>query len=59
MAQLVYSTLNSGYASNQAYLGTVKVCIGCKTQKPKQLFRIVDGEELCADCQNELKEELQ
>ena len=58
MAQLVYSTINSGYSSTQAYLGTVKVCLFCKTQKPKGLFRFVDGDEMCRDCQDELTEEL-
>jgi hypothetical protein len=58
MSQLVYSTINSGYSSTQAYLGTVKVCLFCKTQKPKNLFRMVDGEEMCQDCQVELNEEL-
>ena len=58
MSQLVYSTMSSGYSSTQAYLGTVKVCLFCKTQKPKGLFKVIDGEEMCHDCQVELKEEL-
>jgi hypothetical protein len=56
MSQLVYSTINSGYSSTQAYLGTVKVCLSCKTQKPKGLFKMLDGEELCKECYNEVKE---
>ena len=59
MSQLVYSTINSSYSSTQAYLGTVKVCLFCKTQKPKGLFKVIDGEEMCLDCQNELREEMQ
>ena len=58
MAQLVYSTMSSGYSSTQAYLGTVKVCLFCKTQKPKGLFKVIDGEEMCQQCQTELNEEL-
>jgi hypothetical protein len=57
MSQLVYSTMSSGYSSTQAYLGTVKVCLFCKTQKPKGLFKVIDGEEMCQQCQTELNEE--
>lgn len=57
MAQLVFSTINSGYASTQAYLGSVRVCVGCKTQKPKETFKVFEGQELCADCREELQEE--
>jgi len=56
MSQLVYSTINSSYSSTQAYLGTVKVCLSCKGQKPKGLFRMIDGEELCQDCYKEYKQ---
>jgi recombinational DNA repair protein (RecF pathway) len=57
MAQLVFSTINSGYASTQAYLAHVRVCVGCKTQKPKETFKMFEGQELCADCREELQEE--
>jgi hypothetical protein len=57
MAQLVYSTLNSGYSSTQAYLGSVLTCPSCKGQKPKALFKVVDGESICKDCQDELEQE--
>jgi hypothetical protein len=57
MAQLVYSTINSGYSSTQAWLGTVLTCPSCKGQKPKLLFKVVDGESICKDCQDELIEE--
>jgi hypothetical protein len=54
MAQLVFSTINSGYSSTQAYLGSVALCPSCKGQKPKALFKVVDGESICKDCQDEL-----
>ena len=57
MAQLVYSTINSGYSSTQAYLASVRVCVGCKTQKPKESFMMFEGQELCADSRDELQEE--
>lgn len=57
MAQLVFSTINSGYSSTQAYLGSVRVCTGCKTQKPKETFKMFERQELCADCREELQEE--
>lgn len=56
MALLMYSSLNSGYSSTQAYLGSVRVCPMCKTQKPKELFKMVGGEQICGDCQDDLKQ---
>lgn len=56
MAQLVYSTMNSGYSSTQAYLASVRVCVGCKTQKARESFMMFDGQELCADCREDLQE---
>jgi uncharacterized paraquat-inducible protein A len=56
MAQLVFSTINSGYSSTQAYLGTVRVCTCCKTQKPKDTFKMFEKQELCADCREDLQE---
>jgi hypothetical protein len=53
MAQLVYSTINSGYSSTQAWLGSVLTCPSCKGQKPKELFKVVDGESICKDCQED------
>jgi hypothetical protein len=29
----------------------------CKGQKPKETFKIVDGESICKDCQDELEQE--
>jgi formylmethanofuran dehydrogenase subunit E len=57
MSQLVYSTMSSRYSSTQAYLGTVAVCPECGGQKNKNLFKMVDGQQLCKDCQ-EGQEEL-
>lgn len=54
MALMMYSSLSSRYSSTQAYLGSVKMCCSCKGQQPKQLFKIVDGEEICHECQEEL-----
>lgn len=39
--------------SNQEWLATVAVCPCCKSQKPKAEFKVVDGEEMCAKCQQE------
>jgi len=57
MSVLVFSSMSSGYSSTQAYLGTVRVCACCKTQKPKDTFKIFEGQELCADCREDLQEE--
>ena len=53
MAQLVFSTMNSGYSSTQAWLGTVSTCPCCNGQKPKLLFKVVEGESICKDCQED------
>jgi hypothetical protein len=45
--------------SNQAYLGSVRLCPMCNGQKPKDTFRVVDGESICEECQIELKIEQQ
>ena len=57
MSQLVFSTMNSGYSSTQAYLATVQYCPSCKSQRPKESFKMIDGESICKDCQDELIEE--
>ena len=54
MALLMYSSLSTKPASTQAYLGSVALCPMCKGQKPKALFKVVDGESICKDCQDEL-----
>lgn len=43
--------------TTQSYLGTVKLCEMCKSQRPKEQFRMVDGIEMCGDCALEEEEE--
>ena len=57
MALLMYSSLGTKPTSTQAYLGSVALCPYCKGQKPKALFRVIDGESICKDCQDELEQE--
>jgi formylmethanofuran dehydrogenase subunit E len=57
MALFMYSSINSKHYSTQAYLGSVSLCPMCKGQKPKETFKIVDGESICKDCQDELEQE--
>jgi len=55
MALLMYSSLGTNHGSTQAYLGSVKSCPGCKGQKPKHTFMVVDGEAICEDCRLEIE----
>ena len=55
MALLMFSSLNTGYSSTQAYLGSVLMCPKCKGQRPKQLFKFVDGQLICGECQEDLE----
>jgi hypothetical protein len=53
----MYSSLGTSPSSTQAFLGTVAICPCCKSQRPKETFRMVDGESICKRCQDELEEE--
>ena len=60
MALFMYSSQSPRQTSTQAYLGTVRVCPCCESQRPKDTFRVVNNESICKDCQDELEtEELQ
>jgi formylmethanofuran dehydrogenase subunit E len=43
-------------STKQQWLSTVKVCQSCLSQKPKDTFRVVDGEELCKECYKDLQD---
>jgi len=45
-------------STTQAYLGSVKTCPHCGGQKPKGEFKMVNGESVCVECQEEIKEEM-
>lgn len=57
MALLMYSSLSSNTTSTQAYLGSVSLCPGCKGQKPKDLFKIIDNVAYCKDCQDDMADD--
>jgi uncharacterized protein (DUF983 family) len=57
MGLFMYSSQSSRQTSTQAYLGTVRVCPSCKSQRPKDTFKVVDGESICKQCQDELETE--
>lgn len=44
--------------TTQAYLGSVMVCPECRGQKDKGGFRVLLGKAVCADCYEELTEEI-
>lgn len=49
-------TMKQG-TSKQAYLGSKATCSSCGESKEKSLFKMVDGKEMCKDCQTDVKEE--
>ena len=57
MGLFMYSSVHAKHNSTQAYLGTVRVCPSCKSQRPKDSFKVVDGESICKPCQDELEAE--
>lgn len=57
MGLFMYSSQSSRQTSTQAYLGSVALCPMCKGQKPKDTFKIVDGQSICKDCQDEMETE--
>lgn len=59
MALLMYSAIHGTHASTQAYLGSVKSCVCCKGQKPKEGFRMHAGREICEDCLEDALYELE
>lgn len=52
--QLSY-TMKQG-TSKQEWLAQVQTCPCCKGQKPKAEFKRVDGQDICAECQEEKAE---
>ena len=48
----MFYTTKQGH-SNQEWLGTVAKCECCKSQRPKDKFKVVNGEEMCHECQKE------
>ncbi len=48
----MFYTTKQGY-SNQEWLGTVALCECCNSQRPKDKFKVVNGEEMCSRCQQE------
>lgn len=49
-------TMKQG-TSKQAYLGSKAKCSSCGESKDKNLFKMVNGKEMCKDCQVQVKEE--
>lgn len=48
MATFFYQS--NANSTKQAWLGSVLLCNSCNSQKPKQQFRMYDGESVCAEC---------
>jgi hypothetical protein len=55
MGLFMYSAQSSRPSSTQAYLGSVALCPLCRGQKPKDTFKIVEGQSICKDCQDDLQ----
>ena len=48
---MIYTTKQGN--SKQEWLGSVQLCQCCKSQQPKDEFKMINGEELCNKCQKE------
>lgn len=48
---LIY-TVKQG-TSKQSWLGSVDMCPCCESQQPKSEFKHINGEDVCAKCQQE------
>ena len=57
MGLFIYGSIHTKHNSTQEYLGSVRMCPSCNGQKPKETFRMVDGQSICQDCQDELQQE--
>ena len=57
MALFMFGSQGTSPSSTQAYLGSVALCPYCKGQKRKDLFKKVDGVDICKDCQDDLDRE--
>ena len=53
MGLFMYQSQHGFMNSTQAYLGSVRLCPSCCGQKPKDGFRMHDGQEICKDCRDE------
>lgn len=49
--QMFYTTIQGD--SKQEWLGSVSLCPCCNSQQPKDGFKMINGEEICARCQKE------
>lgn len=57
MALFMFGSQGTNPSSTQGYLGTVALCPSCKGQRQKDLFKKVDGVDICKNCQDDLDQE--
>lgn len=52
MTTFFYTTKVGG--SKQSWLGNVLLCPHCNSQQPKDGFKLINSEQICQSCQEEL-----
>lgn len=59
MSESAFGFVMKQGTSKQAYLGSRMQCPVCKKPGQKNLFKVVNGKEMCKDCQDDLKENVE
>lgn len=57
LKEAVFAPVMKQGTSKQAYLGSRMKCQNCGKPADKALFKVVDGKEMCKDCQDDMKED--
>lgn len=55
--EAVFSPVMKQGTSKQSYLGSRMMCPTCNKPAPKDSFKMVDGKQMCKDCQDDMKNE--
>lgn len=57
LKEAVFAPVMKQGTSKQAYLGSRMKCQNCNRPADKNLFKLVNGKEMCKDCQDDMKEQ--
>lgn len=58
LKEAVFAPVMKQGTSKQAYLGSRMKCQNCGKPAEKSEFKMVDGKEMCKDCQDDMKEDI-
>lgn len=61
MGLFFYQALAGQHASTQAYLGSIRKCVNCNTNQPKETFKfhVAAGVDMCKECLDDDAAELE